>query len=243
MADTARTFLAVKDLTVCYGSVKAVDGACLHVQEGKLVALIGLNGAGKTSVLRAISGMARLTAGECWFRQTRIDGKLPHEIARMGLVHIPEGRGLFAEMTVLENLQLGTLNRRHDNRSEREKDIAEMEERFPILKERRRNLAMHLSGGEASLLAVARSLVAKPKLLVMDEPLQGLAPLAIQNVMSIAATLRDSGLAMLLVEHNVAATLEVADWVYVMDRGKVVLEGLPEDIRESDFVQKRYLTI
>ncbi len=243
MADAAGAFLSVRDLTVCYGSVRAVNGVSLGVPQGKLVALIGLNGAGKTSVLRAISGVARLAAGECWFQGERIDGRPPCQIARMGLVQIPEGRGLFADMSVLENLQLGTLMRRGDSRDEKEKDITAMQERFPILKTRERNLARHLSGGEASLLAVARSLVAKPKLLVMDEPLQGLAPLAIDNVMSIATDLRDGGLSILLVEHNVAAALEVADWVYVMDQGRVILEGPPADIKRSDFVQKRYLTI
>ena len=243
MPDGAQPLLAARDLTVCYGAVRAVDGISLQVPEGKLVALIGLNGAGKTSVMRAISGMTRLTAGECRLQGTRIDGKPPYEIARMGLIHVPEGRGLFAEMTVLENLQLGSLPRGKRGRGERQKDIAEMELRFPILKVRGKNLAMHLSGGEQSLLAVARSLIARPRLLIMDEPLLGLAPLAIKNVLDIASSLRDGGLSMLLVEHNVAATLEVADWVYVMDHGRILLEGLPSEIKRSDFVQKRYLSI
>lgn len=243
MPEGAQPLLAVRDLTVCYGAVKAVNGISFRVQEGRMVALIGLNGAGKTSVLRAISGMTRLTAGECWFQGTRIDGKPAYEIARLGLIHVPEGRGLFGEMTVLENLQLGGLPRGRGTRSEREKDIAEMQQRFPILKKRRNNLATHLSGGEASLLAVARSLVSRPKLLVMDEPLLGLAPLAIKSVLDIAAALRDNGLSMLLVEHNVAAMLEVADWVYVMDHCQFLLEGPPADIKRSDFVRSRYLSI
>ncbi len=243
MSEAGNTCLSVRNLTVHYGAVKAVDDVCLQVPEGKLVALIGVNGAGKTSVLRAISGMTKLTAGECRFRGTRINGKPFHEIARMGIIHVPEGRGLFTEMTVLENLQLGTIARRQDGRKEKERDVAEITGRFPILKEREQNLAIHLSGGEASILAIARSLMAKPKLLVLDEPLLGLAPLAIKNVLSIAGALRDSGLSILMVEHNVAVTLEVADWVYVMDQGKVVLEGSPGEIEESDYVRKRYLSI
>ncbi len=243
MADTAGAFLSVRDLTVCYGAVKAVNGVCFEVPEGKLVALIGLNGAGKTSVLRVISGLKRPVAGSCWFQGGRIDGRPPYEIAKLGIIHVPEGRGLFGAMTVAENLQVGATPRRNSSRGEKERDLAEMEARFPILKKRGRQLAMNLSGGEASLLAVARSLMAKPKLLVMDEPLLGLAPIAIDNVLSTVGSLRDSGLSILMVEHNVAVTLEVADWVYVMDQGKIVLEGLPGEIKESDFVQKGYLSI
>lgn len=243
MSDSGIPSLSVKNVTVHYGAVKGADGVCLEVPEGKLVALIGVNGAGKTSVLRAICGMTRLTTGECWFRGTRIDGRPSHEIARMGVIHVPEGRGLFGEMTVLENLQLGTVPRGHEARKDRERDVAEMAQRFPILKDRSGNLAMHLSGGEASILAVARSLLGKPKLLVMDEPLLGLAPLAVKNIMGIARALRDGGLSILMVEHNVAVTLEVADWVYVMDHGRVMLQGPPGEIKETDFVRKMYLSI
>ena len=231
--------LSVKDITVHYGKAIAVDSVSLEVAEGAVVTIIGANGAGKSTILKALSGLISLTSGEIWFLDRRIDGMAPFHIVSLGLSHIPEGRRLFPYLTVLSNLKLGA-SLRKDN-AHITKDMDEAFEHFPILRERRNQKAGTLSGGEQQMLAIARSLMARPKLLLMDEPSLGLAPKLVHELVPIITNINERGVSVLLVEQNVPLALQVAERAYALQVGKVILEGDIDEFKGSEIVKRAYL--
>jgi len=231
--------LRLTDLCVHYGKIEAVTNASMEVQGGTITCLLGTNGAGKSTTLKTISGIKKPTSGQIWYQDEVINGVSPAGIIKRGVAHVPEGRSLFPYMSVFENLQMGAYVRH--NRKEVEMDIEEIFEHFPILKMRRRQTAGSLSGGEQQMLAIARALMAKPKLLLMDEPVQGLAPLVVAEVEKVIKDLRDRGITILLVEHNLHIALGLAHKVYILEHGKVILEGDPKTLSQTEYVQKIYL--
>lgn len=230
--------LELENLQVAYGGIQALKGIALQVEEGEIVTLIGANGAGKSTTLRTISGLERAKAGRIVYNGEDVTGKPSKYMVEKGLVMVPEGRLIFPDMTVLENLKIGTYLRRD---REIEADMKRMYELFPRLKERFWQLAGTLSGGELQMLAVARALISRPKLLMMDEPSLGLAPLVVQNIFSIIRTIRDSGVTVLLIEQNANAALKVADRGYVLETGRITLEGSGEALRRNPEVRAAYL--
>ncbi len=231
--------LRVKDITVHYGKSMAVDKVSLQVAEGSVVCIIGANGAGKSTILRALSGLTPLTSGEIWFLNNRIDGMETTEIVKLGIVHIPEGRKLFPYLSVLSNLKLGASLRK--DKAGINKDMEEVFERFPILWGRRNQQAGTLSGGEQQMLAIARGLMAKPKLLLMDEPSLGLAPIVINELAGVITDINQRGVSVLLVEQNIPLALRVATRGYALQVGKVVLEGDVEEFKSAETVRRAYL--
>jgi branched-chain amino acid transport system ATP-binding protein len=231
--------LLVKDVRVHYGKAEAIKGITIEVAEGAVVGNIGANGAGKSTLMKAVSGLVPITSGEIWFMDRRIDGMKPHNIVRLGLVHIPEGRRLFPYMSVLANLKIGAYLRK--NRNDVKKDLDQIFERFPRLWERRHQQASTLSGGEQQMLAIGRGLMAKPRLLLMDEPSLGLAPLVVQELATIISDINKSGISVLLVEQNAGLVTQVADRGYVLEVGKVVLEGSMKEIVHNEIVQRAFL--
>lgn len=219
----ASEVLRVRDLVVSYGAVAALRGVSLHVGSGEVVALLGANGAGKSTMLRTISGLLPPKSGEIHFLGQRIDSVPPARIVRLGLAHCPEGRRLFGSLTVAENLRLGASTR--SDRSGVEADRERLYTLFPVLKERARQQAATLSGGEQQMVALARALVARPKLLLLDEPSLGIAPIIMQQIFASLAELKSSGVTMLLVEQNMSMALDLADRAYVLRTGEVSLEG------------------
>jgi len=231
--------LRVKDITVCYGKAIAIDSVSLEVAEGTVVTIIGANGAGKSTILKALSGLTPLTSGEIWFQGRRIDGMAPYSIVTLGLVQIPEGRRLFPYLTVLSNLKLGASLRK--DKDDIKKDMDEVFERFPILWQRRNQKAGTLSGGEQQMLAIARSLMAKPNLLLMDEPSLGLAPIIVNELVPIIRNINERGVTVLLVEQNIPVALQAAKSAYALQVGKVILQGDIETFKGSEIVKKAYL--
>jgi branched-chain amino acid transport system ATP-binding protein len=231
--------LEVENTTCSYGKVAALKDVSLAVAEGEVVALIGANGAGKSTLLRAISGLMHPVAGEITFAGTRIDHMPPHAVMRLGIAHIPEGRLVFAPMTVLDNLKMGAYRRR-DQRQVRS-DIERMFEYFPVLEKRRNQLAGSLSGGEQQMLAVARALMMAPRLILMDEPSMGLSPLMVETVADIVTSMQKDGLSVLLVEQNAALALAVASRAYVLEVGRVVVAGDSRSIAADGALRKAYL--
>jgi branched-chain amino acid transport system ATP-binding protein len=232
-------FLGVKNITVHYEKSLALDDVSLEVAEGSVVSIIGANGAGKSTILRAISGLTPLTSGEIWFLNQRIDGMTTADIVKLGIVQIPEGRQLFPYLTVLSNLKLGaSLRKDTDGIS---KDLEEIYKLFPILLERRNQNAGTLSGGEQQMLAIARGLMAKPRLLLMDEPSMGLAPIVVERLGEVIKDINGRGVSILLVEQNVQLALGVANRGYALQVGKVVLEGDIDEIKSSDIISRAYL--
>ena len=231
--------LRVKDITVHYGKATAVDSVSLEVAKGTVVTIIGANGAGKSTILKVLSGLIPLTSGEIWFLDRRIDGMAPYDIVSLGLVQIPEGRRLFPYLTVLSNLKLGASLRK--DKAGIKKDMDEVFEYFPILWERRNQKAGTLSGGEQQMLAIARSLMAKPKLLLMDEPSLGLAPLLVNELVPVIRSINERGVGVLLVEQNVPLGLQVAKRAYALQVGKVILEGNIDEFKSSEIVKRAYL--
>jgi len=230
----------VRNLSIHFRKIEAVKDVSIEVPEGIIVALLGANGAGKSTLFKAISGFIKPLSGSIWFREGRIDGKLPDEILRRGISQVLEGKRLFRRQTVLENLDMGAYSR-NDGRQEITKDREELLERFPILKEKAKVRSGLLSGGQQQILAIARSLMAKPKLLLMDEPAQGLAPLVIKEIAEIIKKLNKSGLTIMVIEHNVRLALGLADKVFILDNGKLVFEGTPASFSEDEYTQKVYL--
>ena len=230
--------LELENLQVAYGGIQALKGIALQVEEGEIVTLIGANGAGKSTTLRTISGLERAKAGRIVYNGEDVTGKPSKYMVQKGLILVPEGRLIFPDMTVLENLKIGAYLRRD---REIEADMKRMYELFPRLKERFWQLAGTLSGGELQMLAVARALMSRPKLLMMDEPSLGLAPLVVQNIFSIIRTIRDSGVTVLLIEQNANAALKVADRGYVLETGRITLEGSGEALRRNPEVRAAYL--
>jgi branched-chain amino acid transport system ATP-binding protein len=230
--------LEVSGLTVSYGHIEAVRDISFHVAEGTIVSLVGPNGAGKTTTLNAISGVVPAAQGTMQFRGKDITRASAHRRVSEGIVQIPEGRLVLANMTVRENLELGAYRR---SAGETRESIAAMEERFPILGERRKSPAGTLSGGEQQMLAIARGLMAKPKLLLLDEPSLGLAPLLVQTIFEIIGELHSEGLTILLVEQNAHQALTVSSQGYVMESGKIVLEGSAKQLMADQAVIDSYL--
>lgn len=231
--------LEIKSLSVHYGGIHALQGIDLSVPEGKIVTLIGANGAGKSTTLRSIVGLVKPTSGKVLLRDTVISGKATQEIVQMGLVLVPEGRRIFSNLTVEENLMLGAYAR-----SDREgvlKDLSHVYDLFPRLKERRTQKGGTLSGGEQQMLSVGRGLMSRPKLLMMDEPSLGLAPLIVKMIFEIIKQINTEGTTVLLVEQNAKAALEVADYGYVLETGRITLQGKGRDLLMDDRVRKAYL--
>lgn len=231
--------LRVDNLQVRYGAIAALRGVSLRVEEGELVALIGVNGAGKSTTLSAISGILKPVSGSIMFRDQSLIGKSPEAILRMGIALVPEGRDIFPSLTTEENLRLGAFSRH--NRSEYRSDLEEIFELFPILEERFHQIGGTLSGGEQQQLAIARSLMAHPKMLMLDEPSLGLAPTLVDQIFTLIPTLRLRGATILLVEQNVDRTLKIADRVYVLNTGRVELEGSPEQLKSQTAIKDVYL--
>lgn len=231
--------LEIKDLWVHYGSAEAVRGVCLGVGEGEIVTLLGANGAGKTTTLRTISGLKKATSGEIWYKGERIDGLPAHERVKQGIAHVPEGRQLFYTLTVQQNLQMGGYLWK--NRSESKKRLEELCEHFPNLKERLHHQASDLSGGEQQMVAVARALMARPKVLLMDEPSLGLSPIMVQEVARIVEQIHQSGVAVVLVEQNARMALKLAQRAYVLEVGAVTVSGEASVISKDDTVTRAYL--
>jgi branched-chain amino acid transport system ATP-binding protein len=231
--------LNVKNLTVRYGKALAVENVCFEVQRGKIVIIVGSNGAGKTTILRVISGLKTPSSGEVWFAGKRIEGMQAFEIVRLGLVHVPEGRRLFPYLTVMDNLILGASVRKDKMRYK--KEMEKIFESFPILKERRDQKAGSLSGGEQQMLAIGRALMAKPELLMVDEPCLGLAPLVIDELYSIFRAINEDGVSVLLVEQNVSLALMLGDYGYVLEVGSVILEGNMDKLRDNEIINRAYL--
>lgn len=231
--------LNVKDLKVSYGGINAVKGIDLHVNQGELVTLIGANGAGKSSSMKAIAGLLTPAAGEIHFanQETR---KLPaYELVRLGLGMVPEGRGVFKRMTILENLQMGAYLK--TNPKDIERKLEEVYSYFPRLKERLSQLAGTLSGGEQQMVAMGRAMMAEPKLLLLDEPSMGLSPIMVETIFDVVRSLSSSGMTILLVEQNARLALQMADRAYVMESGLITLSGSGKDLLEDSRVRAAYL--
>lgn len=231
--------LAVKDLQVSYGVITALTGVSLTVGQGEIVALIGANGAGKTSTLRAISGMLRPKAGTVTLDGEHIGGKKSNELVPKGMAHAPEGRGIFLNLSVDENLTLGAYLK--TNKQEIEADRQQAFDLFPRLLERRDQRAGTLSGGEQQMLAVGRALMSRPRLLLLDEPSLGLAPQVIEKIFSILKAINEKGVSILLVEQNAHLALGLCHYAYVLETGAVVMEGTGKDLLKSDEIRKAYL--
>jgi branched-chain amino acid transport system ATP-binding protein len=233
------SFLEVENLTVCYGAIQALHGISLRVEQGEVVALIGGNGAGKTTTLRTISGLLRPTAGRIEFDGQSIDGTAPHQIVCRGLVQVPEGRGIFANLTVEENLQMGAYAR--SDRAAIRKDYDRALDLLPRLRERLQQSAGTLSGGEQQMLACARALLARPRLLMLDEPSLGLAPQMVQRVFEVIREIASAGTTILLVEQNAGMALKTAHRAYVIEVGEILMDGPASELAQSDEVRKAYL--
>ena len=233
--------LRVDKLCAAYGAVRVLHGVDFSLEEGGIVALLGANGAGKTTTLRALCGMLR-TEGEVRFAGQRIDGRPTEDIVRLGIAHVPDGRGTFLNLSTEENLQLGAYARRDRSRNTVEGDMERMYGYFPVLKHRRRQQAGTLSGGEQQMLAVSRALMLRPRLLLLDEPSFGLAPLVVESIFDILRTINQADkISMLLVEQNAAMALELAHHACVIETGSVVLAGTADEIRSNDAVRRSYL--
>ena len=230
--------LKVNDINVFYGSIHAIKGISFEVNEGEIVTLIGANGAGKSTTLNTISGLLRSRTGSIEFLGESLAKVAPHKIVERGLVMVPEGRRIFTQMTVEENLEMGAYSQPNAGIKA---SLEEVYELFPRLKERRTQIGGTLSGGEQQMLAMGRALMAKPKLIMLDEPSMGLAPILVDHIFDIIKSLHQGGATILLVEQNAQAALSVADRAYVLETGKVVMSGTGKELLASDQIKKAYL--
>ena len=231
--------LSVQDLVVNYGSIRAIKGISFEVNQGEIVTLIGANGAGKTTTLHAISGLVKTKSGSVSFCDHDLLSTEPHKILGLGMAHVPEGRRVFSRMTVMENLQMGAYIR--NDASGILEDYDMVFERLPRLKERRKQAAGTLSGGEQQMLAIGRALMGRPKMLLLDEPSMGLSPLLVGEIFKIISDVNESGVTVLLVEQNAKKALEIADRAYVLETGKIVMSGDTLELADNEEVRKAYL--
>ena len=231
--------LKVKGLNVFYGAIHALHDVEFHVEQGEIVSLIGANGAGKTTILHAISGLIPSKSGTITFKDTNVRTIQPHKLIPLGLAQVPEGRRVFGQMTVMENLEMGAYSR--NDEAERKKDLETIFNHFPRLKERAKQFAGTLSGGEQQMLAMGRALMSHPSLLMMDEPSMGLSPILVQEIFNIIKEINKSGTTILLVEQNAQMALSIASRAYVLETGRVIMEGPAKDLLQNDDVRKAYL--
>ena len=231
--------LELKDVWIHYGKAEAVKGVSMEVEEGSIVTLIGANGAGKTTILRSISGLKRPTSGQIFYQGKRVDNLTPHELVRRGIAHVPEGRQLFYGLTVMQNLQMGGFLLR--NKSEFKQNLEAMFAHFPNVQARIKHMATDLSGGEQQMVAVARALMSNPKVVLMDEPSLGLSPLMVSEVAKIISKINQTGVTIVLVEQNARMALRLAHNAYVLEVGKVTKQGKGESLLHDDYIAKAYL--
>ena len=233
------SMLEIKDLEVYYGMLQAIKGVSFDVNEGEVIALIGANGAGKTTILHTITGLINAQKGSVWFEGKDITKVPAHKIVSMGMAHVPEGRRVFANLTVLQNLKMGAYTRK--DKTEIEQTLDSIYKRFPRLMERQNQLAGTLSGGEQQMLAMGRALMSHPKIILMDEPSMGLSPIFVNEIFDIIKSVSASGTTVLLVEQNAKKALSIADRAYVLETGKIVLSGKASDLLNNDSIKKAYL--
>lgn len=233
------SLLEIKDLEVNYGVIKAIKGVSFDVNEGEIIALIGANGAGKTTILHTITGLIQAKKGSIVFDGKELTKTPPHKIVSMGMAHVPEGRRIFQQLSVLENLKLGAYTRK--DKSEIASTLKMVYERFPRLEERKNQVAGTLSGGEQQMLAMGRALMSKPRIILMDEPSMGLSPLLVSEIFDIIKVINESGTTVLLVEQNAKKALSIADRAYVLETGKITLSGDAKDLINDESVKKAYL--
>ncbi|GAC1654556.1 MAG: ABC transporter ATP-binding protein [Gemmatimonadaceae bacterium] len=233
--------LDIASLVVDYGPVRALHGISLRVPDGSVVAVIGSNGAGKTTTLRAVSGLVRVVSGTIALDSIAVGGRRAHEVTRLGVAHVPEGRHVFPDQSVMDNLMLGAFSRRGPERTGIDDDIRDIFNLFPRLKERRRQMAGTLSGGEQQMLAIGRALMLRPKLMLLDEPSMGLAPVIIDEVFKRLAELKGRGMTMLLVEQLAYRALGLADYAYVIEHGRIEIEGSAAALKADPRVRAAYL--
>lgn len=233
------SMLEVRDLEVYYGVIQAIKGVSFHVDQGEVIALIGANGAGKTTILHTVTGLLSPKKGSIMFEGNDITKVPAHKIVSMGMAHVPEGRRVFSELSVYENLKMGAYTRK--DRNEIEESLKNVYERFPRLEERKNQMAGTLSGGEQQMLAMGRALMSKPKIILMDEPSMGLSPILVNEIFDIIQAVSKSGTTVLLVEQNAKKALSIADRAYVLETGNIVLEGKAKDLLEDDSIKKAYL--
>lgn len=233
--------LEVKNINVFYGDVQVIRDISFKVNEGEVVALVGANGAGKSTTLKTISGLVKPESGEIVFNEIKLSDVEPYRLIEHGIVHVPEGRRLFVDMSVEENLDMGSL--KGAAKAEREKSREMVYKLFPILLERKKQLGGTLSGGEQQMLAIGRGLMSKPKLMMFDEPSLGLAPILVREIFSIIRNIREEGTTVLIVEQNVKQTLSISDRAYVLENGRIVLEGTGADLLNDEHVRKAYLGV
>ncbi|MCI8598671.1 MAG: ABC transporter ATP-binding protein [Lachnospiraceae bacterium] len=231
--------LEINDIEVFYGMIQAIKGVSFQVNEGEVIALIGANGAGKTTILHCITGLIAPKKGQITFEGQNITSTPAHKIVSMGMAHVPEGRRVFAQLTVLENLKMGAFTRK--DKDEVEESLIRVYKRFPRLEERKNQLAGTLSGGEQQMLAMGRALMSRPRIILMDEPSMGLSPIFVNEIFDIIREVSEGGTTVLLVEQNAKKALSIADRAYVLETGKIVLDGKAEDLLNDDSVKKAYL--
>ena len=231
--------LEVKDLEVYYGVIQAIKGVSFHVEKGEVIALIGANGAGKTTILHTVTGLISPKKGSVIFEGKDITKVPAHKIVSMGMAHVPEGRRVFAELSVYENLKMGAYTR--TDKAEIEDSLKNVDKRFPRLEERKNQMAGTLSGGEQQMLAMGRALMSKPGIILMDEPSMGLSPILVNEIFDIIRSVSESGTTVLLVEQNAKKALSIADRAYVLETGNITLEGNAKDLLEDDSIKKAYL--
>ena len=231
--------LEVRDLHVSYGAIQAVQGVSFEVNEGEVVALIGSNGAGKSTILRTISGLEKAKSGSIRFQDQELTKMKAHNIVRAGIAHVPEGRRVFPEMTVYQNLMLGAYTRK--DAKEKAENLERVYTHFPRLRERAKQVAGTLSGGEQQMLAMGRALMSNPKLILMDEPSMGLSPIFVNEIFGIIETVAKEGKTVLLVEQNAKKALSIADRAYVLETGSITMEGPAKELMANDAIRKAYL--
>ena len=231
--------LEVQDIQVYYGMIQALKGVSFSVNEGEVIALIGANGAGKTTTLHTVTGLLRAKSGHIIYDGQDITKVPPHKIVTMGMAHVPEGRRVFANMTVLQNLKMGAFTR--SDKNEIDATIEKVYKRFPRLKERQNQTAGTLSGGEQQMLAMGRALMSQPKIILMDEPSMGLSPKLVKEIFSIIRKLHEQGITILLVEQNAKMALSIADRAYVLETGRITMEGDAKELLNNEQVRKAYL--